>query len=102
MLIIAFQGDEYSTILSALSCQMMQSFYNIMHDLCPSTMILSVFEHNCNRPNKNQGIGFPIITSVHEVVVMLTDMRHDFLRNWNHIVLIHDHSLGNFGVALFK
>lgn len=73
---------------------MTQSFYKLMRDLCPSTLILSVFNHNCNRPDRNQGIGFPIMSSVDDVVLMLTDMRHDFLKDWNEIVLIHDHTLG--------
>lgn len=80
---------------------MTQSFYDLMHDLCPTTMILSVFEHNCHRPRREQGIGFPIMSSVHEIVVMLGDMKHDFLRNWNHIVLIHDHTLGNSVACYF-
>lgn len=86
-------GEKYLAIITCIPCSKTRSFYNLIYDFCPSTLILSIHESNCERPSKDFGIGFPIMTSVDDVVPMLVDMRNDFLKKWVHINIIHDNTI---------
>lgn len=64
-----------------------------MADNCPTTAVIAIHERECPRPAHGSGVGFPVASSVSDIVPMLVDMRHDFLKDWSHINLIHDRSV---------
>lgn len=83
-------------LISILPCSSTKLLYSLIRDYCSSTLLISIHDRTCIRPNRDHGIGFPILSSVDHVVPMLIDMRHDFLRKWDHINLIHDDTIGEF------
>lgn len=87
------QGANMTAIVSAASCEITRNLYEVIEEYCPGTVILSVLDRACIRPSKYRGLGFPVRTSIVDVVPMLMDMRYDFLRNWHQINLIHDESI---------
>lgn len=82
-------------IISVLKCSKTRVLYSLLREHCASTLLLSIIEHNCVRPANDMGIGFPVMTSVSDVIPMLVDMRHDFMSEWKQINIIHDTKLGN-------
>lgn len=83
-------------VITSLNCKQTRSFYALIHEFCPSTLILSIHESNCERPSNDFGVGFPVMASVDDVIPMLIDMRHDFLKDWSHINILHDNTIGKF------
>lgn len=65
----------------------------MIENFCPGTVILSILDRACYRPSKYRGLGFPVRTSILDVVPMLMDMRYDFIRDWHQINFIHDQSI---------
>ncbi len=92
--LFCFIGQQLMVIISALKCSKTKVLYSVLRENCPSTLLLSVIEHNCVRPASDQGIGFPVMTSVNDIIPMLVDMRYDFMSEWDHISIIHDQRLG--------
>lgn len=79
--------------MSAISCDLTKNLYDLIEEYCPGTVVLAIHERTCTRPSKYRGIGFPVRTSIVDVVPMLMDMRYDFLQKWHQIHLIHDESI---------
>ena len=90
---VKISGSELTAIVSAVSCGLTKSLYELMETRCPGTVVLAIHERSCNRPAKNRGIGFPVRSSIMDVVPMLMDMRYDFLAKWHQINFIHDESI---------
>lgn len=82
-----------TAIVSAISCSRTKALHSLIVEHCESTVVLSIHEKTCPRPPKTIGIGFPVTSSVSDVVPMLVDMRHDFLATWTQINLVHDQSV---------
>ena len=87
--------DSLTVIISATSCQLTEQLYHLVHDYCPGTTILAIHDRTCSRPSNHYGIGFPVRSSVKDVIPMVMDLRHDFLRSWDHINLVHDETVDN-------
>lgn len=85
--------DSLTVILSAVSCGITRQLYQLVHDHCPGTTVLAIHDRTCPRPSSHHGIGFPVRSSIRDVIPMVMDLRHDFLRSWDHINLIHDDSV---------
>jgi len=85
--------DSLTIVISATSCQMTRQLYRLLIDSCPGTVVLSIHDRTCSRPSDQHGIGFPVRSSVKDVIPMVMDLRHDFLRTWDHINLVHDESV---------
>ncbi|CAG2118168.1 unnamed protein product, partial [Medioppia subpectinata] len=84
---------QLMVIISALKCAKTKILYSLLRENCPSTLLLSVIENNCMRPPADQGLGFPVMKSINDIIPMLIDMKYDFMSEWDHIHLIHDHRL---------
>lgn len=82
-----------TALISATSCPRSRQMYDLIAENCPTTLILAVHERNCQRPAKFAGLGLPVMASVADTVPMLVDMRHDFLRDWDKMNIVHDSSI---------
>lgn len=82
-----------TAMISATSCARTKQLYDLIDDNCPTVMVLAVHERHCPRPARYSGVGFPVTGEVADTIPMLVDMRHDFLKDWSRINLVHDSSV---------
>lgn len=82
-----------TALITATSCARTRQIYDLIGENCPATLVLAVHERSCRRPSRHTGIGFPVTGEVADTIPMLVDMRHDYLKDWTKISLIHDDSV---------
>lgn len=77
-----------------MDCPAMRQLYTLVRQRCPTSALLAIHQRACPRPEPDIGIGFPVLSSMTDVIPMLIDLKYDSLKEWEHINLIHDSSVG--------
>lgn len=98
---ISSSGQKLMAIVSVLECSETKKLYRLVREFCPKTLLLSVIDNNCPRPDPDLGIGFPVMTSVKDITPLLLDLRQHVMNHWDHIALVHDNSIGTIDQIIF-